>query len=97
MSTPPNTDEFYQKLKLQLYDTAIWPSEYLYKFIIKSDVEAAAKLEAIFNGMDAVIETKSSNNGKYTSFSVHVLLKNPDLVIEKYKEVTEKIEGVISL
>lgn len=91
------TDEFFDKLKTQLYDTAIWPSEYLYKFIIKSDIEKIAKLEAIFNNLDAVIHTKESKNGKYTSISVTVVLKNPELVIEKYKEVAEKIEGVISL
>ena len=47
--------------------------------------------------MGAVIETKESKNGKYTSISINVLMKNPDAVINKYKEVAEKIEGVISL
>ena len=97
MSTPPNSDEFYEKLKSQLYDTTNWPSDYLYKFIIKSDVEKIAKLEAIFNNMGAVIKTTESKNGKYTSVSVNVLLENPEVVVEKYKEVAEKIEGVISL
>lgn len=96
MSTS-KTDEFYDKLKFQLYDTALWPSDYLYKFIIKSDSEKIAKLEAVFNNLDPLIHTKESKNGKYTSISVTVLLKNPELVIEKYKEVAEKIEGVISL
>ena len=56
-----------------------------------------AKLEAIFNNMGAVIKTTESKNGKYTSVSVNVLLENPEVVVEKYKEVAEKIEGVISL
>lgn len=97
MSTPPNSEEFYEKLKAQLYDTALWPSEYLYKFIIKSDVERITKLEVIFNNMGAVIKTTESKNGKYTSISVNLLMRNPDAVIEKYKEVAEKVEGVISL
>ncbi|MFG6686022.1 DUF493 domain-containing protein [Mariniflexile sp. HNIBRBA6329] len=97
MSTPPNSDEFYEKLRAQLYDTASWPSEYLYKFIIKSDVSNIAKVESIFDNMGAVINTIESKNGKYTSISVNVLLKNPEVVIEKYKEVAEKVEGVISL
>ena len=88
---------FFEKLKLQLYDTTSWPSDYLYKFIIKSDVEKMAKLEAIFNNMGAVIKTTESKNDKYTSVSVNVLLENPEVVVEKYKEVPEKIEGVISL
>ncbi|WP_034040423.1 DUF493 family protein [Wocania ichthyoenteri] len=97
MSTPPNSEEFYEKLKTQLHDTALWPTEYLYKFIVKSDLEKIAKLEAIFDNMGAVINTKESKNGKYTSVSVNLLMRNPDAVIEKYKEVAEKVEGVISL
>ncbi|WP_308992202.1 DUF493 family protein [Mariniflexile litorale] len=97
MSTPPNSDEFYEKLKTQLYDTTTWPSEYLYKFIVKSNSSSIAKVESIFDNMGAVIQTTESKNGKYTSISIHVLLKNPETVIEKYKEVAEKVEGVISL
>ncbi|MFI1743112.1 DUF493 family protein [Thalassobellus sediminis] len=97
MSTPPNSEEFYKKLKTQLYDTALWPSAYLYKFIVKSDKEKIALVEALFNNIGAVIQKKESKNGKYTSISINVLMKNPDAVIDKYKEVTEKVEGVISL
>ncbi|MFI1771531.1 DUF493 family protein [Thalassobellus citreus] len=97
MSTPPNSEEFYKKLKAQLYDTAVWPSAYLYKFIVKSDKEKIALVEALFNNIGAVIQKKESKNGKYTSISINVLMKNPDAVIDKYKEVTEKVEGVISL
>ncbi len=97
MSTPPNSKAFYEKLKGQLYETATWPSEYLYKFIIKSDIEKIAEIEAIFNNVGAVIRTTESKNGKYTSISINVLMRNPDAVIEKYEEVAEKVEGVISL
>ena len=97
MSTSPNSEEFYEKLKAQLKDTAIWPTEYLYKFIVVSDKEKIKQIEVIFNHLGAVIETKESKNGKYTSVSIHVRMKNPDAVINKYKEVAEKIEGVISL
>ena len=47
--------------------------------------------------MGAVINTKASKNGNYTSVSINVRMKNPDAVILKYKEVAEKVEGVISL
>ncbi|WNH12011.1 DUF493 family protein [Thalassobellus suaedae] len=97
MSTPPNSEEFYEKLKIQLYDTSQWPSEYLYKFIVKSDNEKIALVEALFNNIGAVIHTTESKNGKYTSISINVLMRNPDAVIGKYKEVAEKVEGVISL
>jgi putative lipoic acid-binding regulatory protein len=97
MSTPPNSDEFYKKLKAQLYDTALWPSEYLYKFIVVTNKEKIIHIENLFDNLGAVIETKESKNGKYTSVSINVSMKNPEAVIDKYKEVAEKVEGVISL
>lgn len=97
MSTPPNPEEFYNKLKAQLHDTALWPAEYLYKFIVLSDKEKIKQIDVIFNNLGAVIETKESKKGKYTSVSIHVTMKNPEAVIEKYKQVAEKVEGVISL
>lgn len=97
MDSSSKSEEFYNKLRSQLYETSSWPTEYLYKFIVKSDSEKLAKLEAIFDNMGAVINTVESKNGNYTSVSVNLLMRDPNAVIEKYKEVAEKIEGVISL
>ncbi|GGW69932.1 hypothetical protein DFQ11_10632 [Winogradskyella epiphytica] len=97
MDSSKKTDEFYEKLKSQLYDTATWPSEYLYKFIVLSNTKGVKSIENIFDNLGAVITTNESKNGKYTSVSVNVRMKTPELVIEKYKEVAEKVEGVISL
>ncbi len=97
MSVTPNPEEFYSKLKVQLYDTNSWPSEYLYKFIVLSNKGKITQIETIFNNIGAVIKTKQSSNGKYTSISINVLMSDPDAVIAKYLEVTEKVEGVISL
>ncbi|MDO6596967.1 DUF493 family protein [Oceanihabitans sp. 2_MG-2023] len=97
MSEKQNPEEFYTKLKAQLYDTATWPSKYLYKFIVKSDLHKIAEIEALFNNIGAVINTIESKNGKYTSVSIHVLMQDPEAVIAKYKEVAENVEGVISL
>ncbi|ADY30993.1 MULTISPECIES: DUF493 family protein [Cellulophaga] len=91
-----NPEEFYARLKEQLELNNSWPSNYLYKFIIPTDVEKFKQIEEVFNNTGAVIESKKSKNGKYTSVSVTVNLKNPDAVIAKYKEVG-KIKGVISL
>ena len=91
------TEAFYKKLKAQLNDTALWPTTYLYKFIVKTNPLKIKQLEDIFNNMGAVINTTASKNGKYTSVSINVRMKNPDAVISKYKEVAEKIEDVISL
>ncbi|MEY8870255.1 MULTISPECIES: DUF493 family protein [Gaetbulibacter] len=97
MAEDKRTEEFYNKLREQLYDTASWPSEYLYKFIVKSELDKIAEIEALFDNMGAVINTIESKNGKYTSVSINLLMRDPDAVIAKYKEVTEKVEGVISL
>ncbi|TJY35851.1 DUF493 family protein [Pontimicrobium aquaticum] len=93
----PNPEEFYKKLKTQLLETTEWPSEYLYKFIVKSEIEKIAEVEAIFDNTGAVIHTIESKNGKYTSISINVVMKDPDAVISKYIEVTHNVEGVISL
>jgi len=97
MSKSENPEEFYKKLKTQLQDTALWPTEYLYKFIVQTDSRKIAKIEALFDNLGAVINTIESKKGKYTSVSINVKMKNPDAVIAKYKEVAENIEGVISL
>jgi putative lipoic acid-binding regulatory protein len=93
----PNSEEFYKKLKEQLLETATWPSEYLYKFIVKSDLAKIAEIETLFDNTGAVINTIESKNGKYTSVSINVIMKDPDAVISKYIEVTNNVEGVISL
>jgi len=97
MSKEENTEAFYAKLKEQLQDTTHWPSEYLYKFIVKSNAKKVASIESIFNHLGAVIKTKKSSNAKYTSISINVRMKSPDAVIAKYIEVSKNVEGVISL
>ncbi|MDA7707170.1 DUF493 domain-containing protein [Flavobacteriaceae bacterium] len=97
MDKPINPEEFYNNLKEKLQETSVWPSEYLYKFIIKSDPVKINTIECVFDNMGAVIKTIPSKNGNYTSISINVVMKNPDVVIEKYKEVGIQVEGVISL
>jgi len=94
----PNTDnsEFYERLKKQLEEDTIWPSHYLFKFIIPADLEKIAEINAIFDGTDAEITTRDSSKGTYSSVSIKVLMLSPDAVIEKYLEVSE-VKGVISL
>jgi len=97
MSSDKKTEEFYKKLRVQLYETTRWPSEYLYKFIVPTDQSKINQIEGLFNNLGAVITTKESGKGTYTSVSVNVDMKDPDTVIAKYKEVAEKVDGVISL
>lgn len=97
MSEAQNPEEFYRKLKSQLLDTSSWPSIYLFKFIVPTDAQKITSVEDIFDNLGAVINTKQSKKGSYTSVSVNVRMEDPDAVIEKYKEVGQKVEGVISL
>ncbi len=96
MKSEKEIAEFYDRLKEQLINDTAWPSEYYYKFIIPASLEKIAEIEAIFDNTNAIITTRDSKTGKYTSLSIKVKLDSPDSVIEKYMEVS-KIEGVISL
>lgn len=97
MGSSSKSDEFYKKLKTQLQDTAMWPTEYLYKFIVTTDQKKIQDIESLFDNLGAVINTKPSKNNKYTSVSINVRMKNPDAVIAKYKEVADKVKDVIAL
>jgi uncharacterized protein len=96
MMMDKKTEDFYIRLKEELTNSTLWPSEYLYKFIMPSDVHSIAKVEAAFNDMGAVITTQQSKTGKFTSISISVNMPNPQSVIDKYIEVSD-IEGIISL
>lgn len=98
MKSDKSSDEFYKTLRKRLKKTSDWPAAYLYKFIVpSSDPENLNRLISIFDNLGAVISTKKSSKGKYTSVSINVTLNSPDIVIEKYKQVGEEIENVISL
>ena len=88
--------EFYEKLRQSLLETTEFPTKYMFKFIIPTDPSKSKVIEDIFDNLGAVIDSKPSKNGKYTSLTVLVKMKDPEEIIEKYKQVS-KVEGVISL
>ena len=90
------TEEFYTRLQEQLKEDTTWPAPYLYKFIVPGNAQKIAQIEAIFNGTNAQINTRDSSKGTYTSLSIKVVMASPEMVIEKYKQVSQ-VEGVISL
>ncbi len=90
------SEDFYNRLREQLLENTRWPSDYLYKFIVPTDKKKIEQINAIFDNTGAVIESKKSKKGTYTSISITVHLQNPDEVIKKYKEAG-MVEGVISL
>ena len=93
MKTEQELAEFYERLKNELIETSLFPSRYLYKFVIPTD---EAKLKEVFKNTDAEITTRPSSNDKYTGVSVSLTVKNPDEVIAYYKEAG-KVKGILSL
>ena len=90
------TTEFYARLKDELDNANVWPAKYLFKFIVPSEDEKIKTIENAFNGMGAVIDTRQSKGGKFTSISVDVQMTSAENIIKKYQEVST-IEGIISL
>ncbi len=96
MKENSESQAFYERLKQQLKEDTSWPTPYMYKFIVPASLEKIAEIEAVFNDMDATIQTRDSSKGNYTSVSIKVTMESPEAVVEKYLEVS-KVEGVISL
>lgn len=96
MKSEQELQEFYTRLKNELLESTSFPTRYLYKFIIPTSEAKLAQLKEVFKDTDAEITTRPSSSDKYTGVSVNVSLKNPDEVIEFYKEAG-KIEGILSL
>jgi hypothetical protein len=90
------TEEFYERLKVELDLSNTWPAEYLFKFIVQTDKEKILKVEAAFDCMGAVIKTTKSKTGKFTSISIDVQMKDAQEIIDKYIELST-VEGIISL
>jgi putative lipoic acid-binding regulatory protein len=90
------TTEFYERLRLELNNNTSWPTKYLFKFIVPNDQCKIDQVENAFNNMGAVIDTKRSKTGKYTSISIQVQMQDAQNIIDKYLEVST-VEGIISL
>lgn len=90
------TEDFYERLKVELDNSNTWPAEYLYKFIVPTVDNNVERVENAFNCMGAIIKTTKSKTGKFTSISVDVTMKNAQEIIDKYQEVGT-IKGIVSL
>ena len=96
MRTEQELAEFYERLKNELLETSLWPTRYLYKFIIPTDDAKLAQLKEVFRDKESEITTRPSSSDKYTGVSVSLMVKNPEEVIAFYKEAG-KVEGILSL
>jgi putative lipoic acid-binding regulatory protein len=89
-------EEFYQKLKESLEASTVFPTTYLYKFIVPTSKNQLHEVKAVFERSGATIQTKNSKTNKYVSISISVKMKSATAIIEKYKEVSH-VEGIVSL
>ena len=81
------TTEFYIRLKEELNSVnKVWPSKYLYKFIVPTDTDKIHAVEKAFDRMGAIIDTRQSKNGKFTSVSVDVIMPNADEIIKNIRK-----------
>ena len=61
-----------------------------------TDANQVEEVKELFDNGGAVIDTKKSRTGKYSSVSIHLTVKSADEVIAYYKKA-EAIKGIISL
>ncbi|MDG1849921.1 MAG: DUF493 family protein [Flavobacteriales bacterium] len=73
-----------------------FPSLYLFKFIVKSDLKKIAQIESLFPSEGAEIRRQESSKGAFVSISVKEVMLSADEIIEVYLKCS-KIEGVIAL
>lgn len=88
--------ERIERLKASLNANHDWPSLYMFKFIVPSDNERIAQVEALFNAKTAEIKLNSSKKGNYTSITAKEIMLSAEKVLETYQKAS-KIEGLMAL
>lgn len=88
-------EDVYANLRAKLEEEGGFPKPYLFKFIIPSDNQKLALVEALF-GKEAQVTTRQSKSNKFISVSAKEVMMSVDEVMVIYNKSTE-IEGIISL
>tara|TARA_B110000467_G_C18236913_1_gene432124 strand:+ start:410 stop:679 length:270 start_codon:yes stop_codon:yes gene_type:complete len=73
-----------------------FPSVYMFKFIVKSDLHKIAQIESLFHPEKAEIIRKESSKGAFISISIKEVMMSPDEIISVYEKASS-IKGVITL
>ena len=85
----------FDSLKEKL-EQMTFPSLYLFKFIVKSDLKKIAQIESLFHSERAEIRLQESSKGAFVSISVKEIMMSAEEIIDIYVK-SSKIEGVIAL
>lgn len=87
----------WEQLKNKIEVSQNFPSEYMFKFILFSNNQKIAQIEALFNNIpDCEIFIRESSRGRYVSITVKQMVQSVEYIIEIYKKVS-KIQGVMML
>ena len=73
-----------------------YPSVYMFKFIVKSELQKIAQIEGLFDPEKAEIIRKESSKGAFISITVKEVMLRTDEIIAIYQKASE-INGVITL
>lgn len=80
------------KFKALLDEHHIWPTKYMFKFIVESE-----KVNQVIDILDSEeVSVKHSRKGKYASVSMYTQMASSDEVMSVYEKIYQ-VEGVISL
>ena len=85
----------YSALKEKLEANTDWPRVYFFKFIVPSDNQKLAQVEALFSD-EAQVTLKQSSKGNFVSVSAKELMLGSDGIIDRYQKAA-KIEGLMAL
>ena len=88
-------EEQIERLRARLNEIHIWPSIFMFKFILPSDEARITELKLIF-GESAEITERLSAKGNFTSVTIREMMLNADGIFDRYRRVGG-IKGVISL
>jgi putative lipoic acid-binding regulatory protein len=88
-------EEQIERLRERLNEIHVWPSIFMFKFILPSDEARITELKLIF-GESSEIKERLSAKGNFTSVTIREMMLNADDIFDRYRRVGG-IKGVISL
>lgn len=88
-------EEHIERLRARLNEIHIWPSVFMFKFILPTDEVRLTQLKLIF-GESAEIRERLSSKGNYTSVTVREMMLSADDIFDRYRRAKD-IKDIISL
>jgi len=88
-------EEHIERLRARLNEIHIWPSIFMFKFILPTDEARLTQLKLIF-GESAEIRERLSSKGNYTSVTVREMMLSADDIFDRYRRAKD-IKDIISL